>query len=236
MYFDPLYLIVMLIGLPLILIPQWYIKHTFKKYTKVTPDSGLTGAEAAKAILKHNGINDKVGIECIPGELTDHYDPRDRVIRLSEKNYRDSSISAISVAAHEVGHALQHKDKYAPLALRSAIFPTAAMGDKLGVMLIFVGFIFMFALGAFGLGKLIAVAGVVLYGAVVLFQFATLPVEFNASSRAIKQLQSLGFVTTSEAALSRKVLNAAALTYVATALYAVLNLLYYLYILFGRRD
>lgn len=229
-------MLVFIVGLILVIIPQMYVSSTYKKYLKVKPASHLTGAEVAQAILKFNGLKDKVGIECIPGTLTDHYDPKANVVRLSEDIYHGSSISSISVAAHEVGHALQENTGYAPIKFRSAFWPLATIGDKLGMLLLFVGLLMMFLMGLFGAGKFIAIIGVLLYSATVLFQLITLPVEFNASSRAMHQLKEHGFVTAGEIALSRNVLTAAALTYVATALYAVINLAYYLFLLFGRRD
>jgi Zn-dependent membrane protease YugP len=229
--FDPLYL--MLVG-PAILLSLYAsikVKSTFATYAKVRTRRGLTGAETAKAILLANGIQD-VKVEEVNGFLSDHYDPRHKVLRLSPDVYRGDSIASIGVAAHEVGHALQDAEGYAPLKLRSVMVPIASIGSNLAFPLILLGFL----LNALGL----AYAGVALFGAIVLFQLVTLPVEFNASSRAIAQLANIGvFSTPEEETGSRKVLSAAALTYVAAAVVALLNLVYWLMrlgIIGGRRD
>lgn len=239
MFFDPLYILITIIGMVLVLVPQLYVKNTYKKYLDVPASCGLTGAEVVRQILKHNGLYnsvDSVGIECIQGSLTDHYDPRDKVIRLSEENYHGRSISAISVSAHEAGHAIQAHKGYYPIKFRETFLPVASIGDKLGVTLLMFGIIAMFWMGMVGIGQILALFGILLYGAVVLFQIITLPVEFNASKRAMNHLKTLGLVNAQEISMSKQVLVAAALTYVATALYAILNLLYYVYIFFGRRD
>lgn len=231
-----LYILIMIAGLILVLGPQWYVSSTYKKFLKKDSMSRMTGAETARRILQVNGLANLVGIESIRGELTDHYDPRTNTVRLSEAIYSGTSISSIAVAAHEVGHAIQENQGYVPIKFRSAIFPAASIGDKLGMFMLFGGFILMAWMGMTGLGQMIAILGIVLYSAAVFFQFVTLPVEFNASSRALVQLRQAGILQDTEIADSRKVLTAAALTYVAAALYAVINLLYWIYILFGRRD
>lgn len=236
MFFDPLYMLIFFIGLIIITVPQMYVSRTYKKYLKVNASSGLTGGDVAREILRYNGLSDVVTVESIPGSLSDHYDSRSNTIRLSEENYFGRSISAVSVSAHEVGHAIQANKNYFPIKVREAFFPIASLGDKLGSFLLFAGLLMMFLMGIVGLGKMIAIIGVILYGAVVLFQFLTLPVEFNASTRALTLLRNYDFVSATEIALSRKVLTAAALTYFAAALFALINLFYYLYILFGNRD
>ena len=236
MYFDPIYIMIMLIGLPLILIPQWYVKSTYKKYNKVKSGSAKTGKQVAEELLRINDLAQTVEVKPCAGELTDHYDPRTNTVNLSEAIYFGDSVSAVSIAAHEVGHAIQNNTSYAPIKFRSAFFPVASIGDKLGGLMLFGGLIMMFFLGMPGLGMPVAIAGLLLYSAIVLFQIITLPVEFNASSRALKLFKQYNIVPAAELAISRKVLNAAALTYVAAALYAILNLAYYAYLIFYRRD
>ncbi len=237
----------MIVGIILIFGPQLYVKNTYKKYLQIASSSGLTGAEVAERILSYNGLSGTtavnnshskgpVRIEAIGGQLSDHYDPRANAVRLSEENYYGRSISAIAVAAHEVGHAIQENEGYFPIKVRSTFFPVASFGDKFGIFLLMAGFIMMAWMGMYGLGQTIALAGVVAYAAVVLFQFITLPVEFDASARALQQLRTVGILSDHEIGDSKKVLTAAALTYVATALYAVINLLYWVYILFLRRN
>ncbi len=202
------------------------VRSTFHRYARVGVRSGMSGAEAAASILRAAGISD-VRIEPHRGMLTDHYDPRAKALRLSPEVYQGRSISSVAVAAHEAGHAIQHADAYLPLKLRSAIVPVAMIGDRLWMILFFIG-IFANATG-------MIYAGIALFAAMILFQLVTLPTEFNASSRAKALLASSGIVTTQEeeAGVS-KVLGAAALTYVAAAVTAVLQLLYMLSL--ARRD
>lgn len=219
-FFDPLYLVFVGPAFVIALLAQIWVKSSFSKYSKVKPSSGYSGAQAAQAILESNGIHD-VDIEPSRGFLSDHYDPRNKKLRLSPDVYNGSSLASVGVAAHEVGHAIQHAKGYAPLKLRSSLVPVTMVGSQLALP--------MFLIGAFiGIMEL-ALIGAVMFGAVVVFQFVTLPVEFNASNRAIEQLQAAGVVRSQEAEGARRVLNAAALTYVAAAIQGLLTLLYFLF-------
>lgn len=206
---------------------QFYLRSTYNKWGKVANASGLTGAQTARAILDANGLHN-VPVEMVPGELSDHYDPRKNVVRLSEANYAGRSVAGAAVAAHEVGHAIQHAKGYAPLQLRAAILPVASFGSTFGPWIVIGGFF----LSAAGLIQL----GLILFAAAVLFQLVTLPVEFDASRRAVGQMQRLQLATTQDAQGSRQVLNAAALTYVAAAAASVAYLLYYLSMFMGGND
>lgn len=230
MYFDPLYLLFLLPGLALSLWAQFKVKSTFRRYSEVPARSGMTGAEAAAELIRQRGVSG-VRIERTPGTLSDHYDPFHKVLRLSEDVYSGRSLAALGVAAHEAGHAIQHAHAYGPLKFRSLLVRPANIGSNFGVLLASVGF----ALQATSLTWL----GIVLFSLAVLFTLVTLPVEFDASKRAVAALQQLGIVTPSEATGAAAVLNAAALTYVAAAISAVLQLLYFLMragLLGGRRD
>jgi hypothetical protein len=196
---------------------QHKVKSTFQKYTKVRNKRGLTGAEVAKMLIQRNGLSD-VSIErSNRGQLSDHYDPRSKTVRLSPDVYSGQSMSAVSVAAHEVGHAIQHEKSYAPLKFRSILAPAASFASRSVMFIVIGGFIF----GITGLIDL----GIIIFSVVILFQIVTLPVEFNASSRALAQLESQGIVYEDEIKDSRKVLNAAALTYVAAAAASVGHLI-----------
>lgn len=219
------YFFIFLLALALTGGAQLWLRSVFGKYAKVANTSGLTGRETARAILDANGLQD-VAIEQVRGTLSDHYDPRSRTVRLSEGNYQRASVAGMAVAAHEVGHAIQHAKSYAPLDLRSAILPVASIGDRFGMILIFIG---LFT-GATGLGLL----GVILFGGAVLFQVVTLPVEFDASNRAMAQMRQLGLATQQDSGGARTVLTAAALTYVAATATSIMYLLYYLSIFTGR--
>jgi uncharacterized protein len=223
-----LYLLFLIPPLVLGLVVQTWLKRTFARYSQVPLASGLQGAAVAREILDRNGLQD-VPVEQAPGgPLSDHYDPRKRALFLSEPVYQPTSVSAAAVAAHETGHALQQARDYAPLKLRSAMFPAVALASNVWIWLLLLG-AFMNALG------LVAVA-LVLYGIAVAFHLVTLPVEFNASKRAAGQLRELGLVTAAEQDGVKKVLNAAALTYVAGALAALTQLLYFLLVFFGNRN
>ena len=198
---------------------QSWLKGTYNKWMKVHNTSGLTGAETARAILEANGIHD-VKVEAVKGMLSDHYDPRTKTVRLSEGNYGYANVSGMAVAAHEVGHAIQHAKAYAPLKIRTAILPVANIGSQFGPMLAIFGVI----LGATGLLQI----GVALFAAAVLFQLVTLPVEFDASRRALVQLNKLGLATSADSGGARKVLTAAAMTYVAAAATSIAYLLYFI--------
>ncbi|MFV0394408.1 MAG: zinc metallopeptidase [Coprobacillaceae bacterium] len=209
----------MVILIPAILLSMYAsmkVKSTFEKYSKVMSSSGYTGADIARRILSEQGINN-VNVEHIRGNLTDHYDPRSKTVRLSENVYSAKSIAAISVAAHECGHAIQHNVGYVPLNIRSAIVPAAQIGSKMSMPLVI--------LGMFMSSPTFIYIGVVVFSAAVIFQFVTLPVEFNASSRAIKVMLSSGIIDEREEAGARKVLSAAALTYVAAAISSLLTLI-----------
>ncbi|TCK98336.1 hypothetical protein EDC19_0756 [Natranaerovirga hydrolytica] len=219
----------MILLIPAILLSayaQAKVSSTFTKYSKVKNLNGYTGSEVAQNILRSSGLYD-IQIERVKGNLTDHYDPRKKVVRLSDSVYNSTSIAAISVAAHECGHALQDAKGYTFLKFRHALFPVVSFSSNLAMPLIFLGFF----LDAVNLIEI----GVILFSAVVLFQLITLPVEFNASSRAIAILNDNRFITDEESKPAKKVLNAAALTYVAAAIVAIANLLRFLIILSGRR-
>ncbi|KXG75986.1 hypothetical protein AN619_14500 [Thermotalea metallivorans] len=231
MYYYPYYgfdlgYLLLIPAILLTLYAQGRVRSTFHKYLNVRNMRGYTGAEVARAILDRNGLKD-VHIEPVGGYLTDHYDPRARVLRLSPQVYNGTSIASISVAAHEAGHAIQHGIGYVPLTLRNTIAPIASFGAQAVWFLVFAAFAFqMFAL---------IDLGIVLYLAAVIFQVITLPVEFNASSRALEQLKVNGFITAEEISPSQKVLNAAALTYVAAMAVSIAQLLRLL-LLRNRRD
>lgn len=222
-YMDPTYILV-LIGAVLCLWANFRVTSTFKKYNKVRSSSGITGAQAAAELLNKQGIYD-VQIEHVSGSLSDHYDPRSKVLRLSDDTYNSTSVAAIGVAAHECGHAIQHNEGYVPLKLRSAIVPFANFGCRFGIPLILLG---MF------LGQFFVELGIWVFAISVLFQIVTLPVEFNASGRAVALLADYGILVDEENRQCKKVLRAAALTYVAAAASSVLQLLR-LIILFGNR-
>lgn len=227
-YFDSTYLLV-LIGLVLSLWAQYMVNTRFKKYSKVRSSRNITGAEVAERILRSYGIND-VSIEHIAGKLSDHYDPRNKVLRLSDSTYNSTSVAAIGVAAHECGHAVQHARGYIPVRLRSMFVPVANIGSYASWILIAIGLLFT---GSSSQAWL--TAGIVCFAVTVVFHIITLPVEFNASSRAVKVLENDGILYGDEIKGARKVLSAAALTYVASAATAILQLLR-LIILFGGRD
>ena len=225
-YMDPTYLLV-LIGAVLCIAAQMRVSSTYRKYSGVRSRSGLTGAQAAQRILQLSGIHD-VRIEHVRGELTDHYDPAHKVLRLSDSVYGSSSIAAIGVAAHECGHAVQHDKGYGPLKIRTALVPAANIGSKAGIPLIFLG-VFL------GMNNILIQVGIWVFAIAVLFQLVTLPVEFNASGRALAMLGDYGMLELEETNGCRRVLSAAALTYVAAAASAILQLLR-LVLLFGNND
>jgi Zn-dependent membrane protease YugP len=224
--------------IPFLLLGFWAqsnVKRTFQRWSEVRSSSGRTGAEVARSILDRNGLTD-VQVLHAPGELTDHYDPRKRTVNLSDSVYGSDSVSAVSVAAHEVGHAIQHQKAYAPLAVRSALFPVAAFGSSAFGPLFMVGFV-LYMIGNVAGGNLVFLVAVAFFAFAVLFQLVTLPVEFDASRRAKLQLGEMNLYPNAaqEAAGTAKVLNAAALTYVVAALAAVAQLAYYVMILMSRR-
>jgi len=228
-YFDPTYILV-LAGVLLCMTASAKLNATYNKYQRVRSYSGMTGAEAAQRILYQSGIRD-VRIEHVSGNLTDHYDPRNKVLRLSDTTYGAASVAAVGVAAHECGHAMQHAHGYVPLSLRSALVPVANFGSAIAWPLILFGLL----MGSRSSGILITV-GILAFSAAVLFQIVTLPVEFNASGRALRVLEDNGILQSEEIRMTRKVLSAAALTYVAGAASAILQLLRLLLLTNRRRD
>ncbi|ODA40952.1 zinc metallopeptidase [Desulfosporosinus sp. BG] len=228
MYFGGASIVLLIPAILLSLYAQFKISTAYKQYSEIRSQSGLTGAQVARALLNSNGLYD-VKVEPIGGRLSDHYDPRTRVIKLSEDVYRSSSLSSVAVAAHETGHALQHATDYFPLQLRSSFVPVANLGSGAGPMLIMIGlfmpsFDWLLQLGIFA------------FAFAVLFQIITLPVEYNASHRALSLLQKENLLRSEEVRGARSVLNAAALTYVAAALAAVLQLARFILIARGRSD
>ena len=219
MGFDPTYLI-LIPALIFAFWAQWKVQHTYQKFSKVRAANGRTGREMAIAIMTRNGVSD-VAVEPVGGVLSDHYDPRVKKVRLSEHIYGGDSISSIAVAAHEVGHVLQHAQGYVPLAIRSTLAPVAQFGSLAAFPLFFIGIFFVRGVT----GNLLMDIGIVLFTGAVLFQMVTLPVEFDASKRALVQLTESGAVQPQEVAQAKQVLDAAALTYVAAAAMAALQLL-----------
>ena len=229
MIFDPVYFLFILPGLALSIWASMRVKSAFKKYSKVRSARGLSGAEAAQVLLRGAGITD-VRIVRAHGVLSDHYNPITKTLALSESVYDSASIAAVGVATHEAGHAIQHAQHYAPLWARSTLVPTANIGSSIGY--------FVMLIGLFMSSTNMVLLGAVLFSAVLLFQIATLPVEFNASSRAKALIVQHGIVTMQERRGVDKVLNAAALTYVAAAVSTLLTLLYFLWrsgLIGGRR-
>jgi Zn-dependent membrane protease YugP len=227
-----LYLILMAPALIFMIYAQFKVKSTYSKYSKVYNQRGVTGAQAATQVLRANGMAD-VPVETIQGKLTDHYDPSKRVLRLSAEVAGTPSVAAVGIALHEVGHAMQHKTKYAMMGIRSALVPAANIGSTLGWILVFGGLFLMGLSQAFG--EMVAIAGILLFTAAVLFTLITLPVEFNASSRARQMIKETGLLVGPEYEGASAVLSAAALTYVAAMLQAVAQLLYFVLLVFGGR-
>ena len=213
---DPTYILIIIAAI-ISLIAQGLVKSTFSRYSKVAGARGITGAQAAEIILRANGIND-VTVQRVSGSLTDHYDPRTKTVNLSETVYNKTSVAAVGVAAHECGHAIQHDVGYVPLTFRSALVPVANIGSQLSWVFIILGLILSY-------NHTLITIGILMFSLAVLFQLVTLPVEFNASSRALEQLEAQGILDRGEIGGTRKVLSAAALTYVASAAAAILQLL-----------
>lgn len=225
MFFNPLWIVIIGPCILLAIYAQYKVKAAFEKYSQIRNSSGLSGAEAAYNMLHSAGLEGEVTIQRYNGFLTDHYDPREKVLRLSPDVYDGRSLASVGVACHEAGHAFQDAKGYAPLALRNAIVPTANIGSNLGLILIMLG---MF------INPKLAIMGLMLYGMVVVFQIVNLPVEFNASSRAKKLLPQLGIINgREEEAGVAAVLDAAAMTYVAATLTAAAHLIYYALLIFG---
>ena len=224
-YYDPTYLLV-IIGALICMAASANVSHTYRKYSSMGTARGLASQEVAAQMLREAGITD-VRIERIAGNLTDHYDPRNKVLRLSDSVYGSSSVAAVGVAAHECGHAIQHKVGYVAIKIRNAIVPVVNLGSKLSWPVIILGLI----MGSFGVLKI----GILLFALTLAFQVVTLPVEFNASGRALRVLKSRGLLYDRELSGARKVLGAAAMTYVTSTISTILQLLR-LVLLFGRRS
>ena len=236
MYFDPMYmLMVILPGAVLTMFAQWRVKSAYARWSKVSNERGLTGLDTAHQLMQYRGL-ENVSIERIQGHLTDHYDPRSKTMRLSSGSYDQPSVAAMAIVAHELGHAEQDKTGNAMLNFRAALVPAANLGSGLGTWLIFGGIMLGAGAGAPGLGTMLAWTGVALFGAAVAFTLVTLPVEFDASRRAKKWLRETNLVSPQQAKGVDAVLNAAALTYVAAAAAAVLQLLYWIMRIAGSRD
>lgn len=222
-----LYLVTLLVPLALGTWAQHKVKSTFQRFSEVPEDTGMTGAQVARRVLDANGLQ-SVPVNAVAGAMTDHYDPRTRSVNLSEPVFGEATVSSTAVAAHECGHAIQHAKAYFPMTVRSALWPATAFASNTWMLLLMGGAV----LGALKL----VLAGVILYAAVVLFQFVTLPVEFDASRRAAVQLRTLGIANPDESVGVRKVLTAAAMTYVAGALAALAQLLYFATAFLGNRN
>ncbi len=229
MFFNPLYLVFALPALLLGLYAQMKVRSSFEKYSRVRSARGITGAQTARHILDENGLQ-HVTVERVDGFLSDHYDPRSKTLRLSSNVYDTPSLAAVGVAAHETGHAIQDQQHYAPLNIRSALVPAVQIGSWLGPIVFIIGFLMSNIVG-----QSIAWIGILLFGATAVFALITLPVEFDASKRAKQLLVSEGILNPQEIIGVNKVLDAAALTYVAAALQAIMTLLYYVYLLTGSR-
>ena len=228
-FFDPLYFLFMIPGVIFMLWAQNKVKGAYNRYGKVRNAQGITGAQAARQVLDSNGLFN-VPVEAIPGELTDHYDPRKRALFLSQGVYGVPSVAAVGIAAHEAGHAIQHAKGYAPLQARTAIVPLVGIGSNIGYILILIG---VFLSGA----RDLAVIGIMLFALSTVFALITLPVEFDATRRAKQSLAAAGMVDLQEGQGVAKVLDAAAWTYIAGFAASPLTLLYYVMLVFGgRRD
>lgn len=238
MFWTP-YDLLLIPGLLMALWAQYKVKHAYAKFSEIGTRRGLTGAEVAARILRDYQIEpasnvdsfapgEACGIEAIPGAMTDHYDPQSRTLRLSQDVYHGQSIAALGIAAHEVGHAIQHAQRYSPLMMRSAVYPVCSIGSTLSIPLFFIGLIASI--------KVLTTLGILLFSASVFFTLVTLPVEFDASRRAMRALASGGYLSDDELYGAKKVLQAAALTYVAAAASAILNLLRLILISRGRDD
>lgn len=230
MYFDYTYIILVL---PAVIFSLWAsarVNSTFKKYSKERTSNNITGAQAARAVLDANGLYN-VPIERVSGKLTDHYDPKTNVIRLSDSVYDSTSTAAVGVACHEAGHAVQHSEDYTPVKIRTAIVPITNIGSRLATPLILLGIVLSYFGNIF---LQIAYLGIICFCLCVFFQLVTLPTEFNASSRAMKAIKSACLLTDSEQKSAKKVLNAAAMTYVAALAVSVMQLLRLVLLVSGR--
>jgi uncharacterized protein len=231
-WWDPLYFLFALPGLLLALYAQWRVNSAYRKYAKVRNGRNMTGEEVAGYLLRQEGLSGTVNIAGTPGNLTDHYDPRDRTLYLSYDVAKKPSVAAMGIVAHEVGHAVQHAQSYAPLELRMAIVPAVNIGSQLGFVVFFIGLILAGFLGT-GLSTTLVWLGVFMISGIAIFSLLTLPVELNASSRARKMLAQSALVQGGELGEVKNVLDAAALTYVAAAASALLQLMYFVMIAMG---
>ena len=220
------YILVMVVGVVISGVAALWVRSSYKKYSKKANASGLTGAEVARAILDRNGLQN-VRVEPVAGELTDHYDPRGKVVRLSEGNYRRNSVAAVSVAAHESGHAIQDATGYLPMKARAGLFPLVAFSSQVWILLFIAGIVMGAGTAA---GSFFVQLAVILFGAVLAFHVVTLPVEVNASTRAYGLLTRYGVLSHTEVGGTKRVLTAAAFTYIAAALTALLTFLYLLFV------
>ena len=221
------WILIIVIGIVGLLV-QWKLKSVFAKYSKVLSPGGMTGAQIAQKMLNNNGIYD-VAVTCIKGQLTDHYDPTKKTVNLSEEVYRSNSVAAAAVAAHECGHAVQHKVGYAPLRLRTALVPTVNISSKLSMIVIIIGLLVINTFPA------LFWIGIAMFAMVFLFSVVTLPVEFNASKRALVWLQSSGSLSQTEVSQAKEALGWAASTYVVAALSSLVSLMYYIGLGSSRR-
>ena len=228
-FYDPLYLILVLPAILFAMIASAKVNSTFEKYQKQLSSRRITGAEAARRVLNAHGLH-SVPVRMVNGKLTDHYDPRDNTVYLSEAVHNSTSTAAIGVAAHEAGHAVQHAENYVPIRIRTAIIPVTNIGSRLAFPLILIGLL----LGAWGGNYVLAYVGVICFSLTALFQLVTLPTEFNASSRAMKALENGGILSQDELKGARKVLSAAAMTYVAALAVSLAQLLRILIIVAGN--
>ncbi|OUT59661.1 Putative neutral zinc metallopeptidase [Stieleria bergensis] len=230
-YLDPVYFLFILPPLLLSFFAQWRVKTTFQQMSQVP--AGMTGAESARRMLDAGGLS-HVEIEAVQGHLSDHYDPRHKVLRLSPEVYGGRSMAALGVACHEAGHAFQDARSYAPLVIRNMAVPAANIGSNIGAMMASIGLFLSFSVPK--IGNLLLIIGIVLFSGVVVFQLVNLPVEFDASARARRHLVEYGLIRDNEEQYVAKVLNAAALTYVAATLQAVMTLAYFIFRAMNNRN
>lgn len=223
-YFDPLYFVFAIPALLLALWAQWKVQSTFKKYAQVPTSNGVNGIQTAQVLINRNALS--VGVTSVPGQLTDHYDPRHKMVALSQSS-QQNSVASVAVVAHELGHAMQDKENYGPLKLRGAIVPAVQVGGWAGPLLFMAGLIFSW--------QPLITLGLIAFGIAALFAIITLPVEFDASRRALAMLQSNNLLNAEELSGAKKVLDAAALTYVAAAAQAISQLMYFLMLSNRRR-
>jgi Zn-dependent membrane protease YugP len=233
-FHDPTYLAIMVIGMGLVFLPQLWVKNTVARFSEVPTARRQRGVDVARSILNENGLSG-VGLEMVEGQLSDHYDPASRTVRLSPEVYQGSSVASVAIAAHECGHAVQHAKGYFPVVLRSSMAPMVGLGSSIGPWLIMIalGLGATSHLGNASFALTMAWVGVILYGLAVAFHLVTLPVEIDASHRALKILNTHAYLDSQEMTGARKVLTAAAFTYIATAMYALMELLYWVMRLMG---